>query len=100
MPDQSRISANLADFGPNEWLADEMYQLYLTDPASVDPAWKSYFDAHPGDGNGGAGNGVTGKASAATNGSNGAPAPATSTGSPRPKRAVPTPAQPVAPPNA
>ncbi len=59
MPDQSRSSANLADFGPNEWLADEMYQLYVDDPASVDPAWKSYFDAHPVNGNGAAANGST-----------------------------------------
>ncbi|NUU26396.1 MAG: hypothetical protein HOV68_33570, partial [Streptomycetaceae bacterium] len=29
----------LADFGPNEWIVEDMYQRYLTDPASVDPAW-------------------------------------------------------------
>jgi multifunctional 2-oxoglutarate metabolism enzyme len=33
----------LADFGPNEWLVDEMYQRYLADPASVDPAWHDFF---------------------------------------------------------
>ncbi|WP_306215297.1 multifunctional oxoglutarate decarboxylase/oxoglutarate dehydrogenase thiamine pyrophosphate-binding subunit/dihydrolipoyllysine-residue succinyltransferase subunit [Actinoplanes sp. RD1] len=33
----------LADFGPNEWIVDEMYQRYLADPASVDPAWHDFF---------------------------------------------------------
>jgi multifunctional 2-oxoglutarate metabolism enzyme len=31
------------DFGPNEWLVDEMYQRYLADPTSVDRAWWSFF---------------------------------------------------------
>ncbi|WP_370461609.1 multifunctional oxoglutarate decarboxylase/oxoglutarate dehydrogenase thiamine pyrophosphate-binding subunit/dihydrolipoyllysine-residue succinyltransferase subunit [Micromonospora sp. Llam0] len=33
----------MAGFGPNEWIVDEMYQKYLTDPASVDPAWHDFF---------------------------------------------------------
>ena len=33
----------LADFGPNEWIVDDMYQRYLTDPASVDAAWHEFF---------------------------------------------------------
>jgi 2-oxoglutarate dehydrogenase E1 component len=33
----------LADFGPNEWIVDEMYQRYLADPNSVDPAWHDFF---------------------------------------------------------
>src|SRR5258708_22347716 len=32
-----------ADFGPNEWLVDELYQRYLEDPGSVDKAWWSFF---------------------------------------------------------
>ncbi len=32
-----------ADFGPNEWLVDELYQRYLADPGSVDKAWWSFF---------------------------------------------------------
>src|SRR6185437_8188883 len=32
-----------ADFGPNEWLVDELYERYLTDPGSVDKAWWSFF---------------------------------------------------------
>jgi multifunctional 2-oxoglutarate metabolism enzyme len=31
------------DFGPNEWLVDELYQRYQADPASVDRAWWSFF---------------------------------------------------------
>jgi 2-oxoglutarate decarboxylase len=34
---------SLASFGTNEWLVEEMYQRYLTDPASVDPAWHDFF---------------------------------------------------------
>jgi multifunctional 2-oxoglutarate metabolism enzyme len=32
-----------ADFGPNEWLVDEIYQQYLRDPGSVDKAWWDFF---------------------------------------------------------
>src|ERR1700733_11178553 len=31
------------DFGPNEWLVDELYQRYQADPGSVDRAWWSFF---------------------------------------------------------
>jgi 2-oxoglutarate dehydrogenase E1 component len=33
----------LAGFGPNEWIVEDMYQRYLSDPASVDPAWHDFF---------------------------------------------------------
>jgi multifunctional 2-oxoglutarate metabolism enzyme len=33
----------LADFGPNEWIVEDMYQRYLADPTSVDPAWHDFF---------------------------------------------------------
>ncbi|HEY2795228.1 MAG TPA: multifunctional oxoglutarate decarboxylase/oxoglutarate dehydrogenase thiamine pyrophosphate-binding subunit/dihydrolipoyllysine-residue succinyltransferase subunit, partial [Micromonosporaceae bacterium] len=33
----------LADFGPNEWIVDDMYQRYLADPTSVDAAWHEFF---------------------------------------------------------
>jgi len=36
-------SATRADFGPNQWLVDELYQRYLADPGSVDQAWWSFF---------------------------------------------------------
>jgi 2-oxoglutarate dehydrogenase E1 component len=31
------------DFGANDWLVDEMYEQYLANPSSVDPAWIEYF---------------------------------------------------------
>jgi 2-oxoglutarate dehydrogenase E1 component len=31
------------DFGANDWLVDEMYEQYLQNPSSVDPAWIEYF---------------------------------------------------------
>ena len=38
-------------FGPNEWLVDEIYQQYLADRESVDPAWWDFFaDYTPADG--------------------------------------------------
>jgi 2-oxoglutarate dehydrogenase E1 component len=40
-PDGSRAPS--ADFGPNEWLVDELYQRYQADPASVDRAWWNFF---------------------------------------------------------
>ncbi len=36
-------SATRDDFGPNQWLVDELYQRYLADPGSVDQAWWSFF---------------------------------------------------------
>ena len=35
--------AGQADFGANEWLVEELYQRYLSDPGSVDRAWWSFF---------------------------------------------------------
>jgi 2-oxoglutarate dehydrogenase E1 component len=40
---ESEQSSKLAAFGPNEWLVDEIYQQYLTDPSAVDPAWWDFF---------------------------------------------------------
>ncbi len=31
------------DFGPNQWLVDELYQRYQADPGSVDKAWWNFF---------------------------------------------------------
>ncbi|MFF0344006.1 multifunctional oxoglutarate decarboxylase/oxoglutarate dehydrogenase thiamine pyrophosphate-binding subunit/dihydrolipoyllysine-residue succinyltransferase subunit [Kribbella sp. NPDC004875] len=40
----------LAAFGANEWLVDELYEKYLQDPKSVDPAWLDFFKTYkPGD---------------------------------------------------
>ncbi|MEO8329478.1 MAG: 2-oxo acid dehydrogenase subunit E2, partial [Candidatus Nanopelagicales bacterium] len=42
---KSRVSSQpQQEFGPNQWLVDELYQQYLTDPGSVDPAWHGFFE--------------------------------------------------------
>ncbi|HEV7451237.1 MAG TPA: multifunctional oxoglutarate decarboxylase/oxoglutarate dehydrogenase thiamine pyrophosphate-binding subunit/dihydrolipoyllysine-residue succinyltransferase subunit [Pseudonocardiaceae bacterium] len=42
-----------AQFGPNEWLVEEMYEQFLASPSTVDPAWHDFFadyrPAPPGD---------------------------------------------------
>ena len=46
----SDAADRLSTFGPNEWLVDEIYQQFLTDRNSVDPAWWDFFtDYVPGD---------------------------------------------------
>jgi len=39
----AKSATRSSDFGPNEWLVDELYQRYLADPGSVDKAWWSFF---------------------------------------------------------
>jgi 2-oxoglutarate dehydrogenase E1 component len=39
----ARTGAAGTDFGPNEWLVDELYQRYQEDPGSVDRAWWNFF---------------------------------------------------------
>ncbi|MGQ4537083.1 multifunctional oxoglutarate decarboxylase/oxoglutarate dehydrogenase thiamine pyrophosphate-binding subunit/dihydrolipoyllysine-residue succinyltransferase subunit [Dermabacteraceae bacterium P7074] len=31
------------EFGPNQWLVEQLYKQYLSDPASVEPSWVNYF---------------------------------------------------------
>jgi multifunctional 2-oxoglutarate metabolism enzyme len=46
----SSTSNPAGQFGPNEWLVEEMYQRFLDDPDSVDPAWHEFFaDYRPAD---------------------------------------------------
>ncbi len=33
-------------FGPNDWLVDELYQQFQNDRSSVDPAWWDFFDGY------------------------------------------------------
>ncbi len=40
---QEKQENPLAGFGPNEWIVEDMYQRYLADPTSVDPAWHDFF---------------------------------------------------------
>src|SRR4051794_27807738 len=45
-----RSTPDHAEFGPNEWLVDELHQQYLADKNSVDPAWWEFFaDYQPSD---------------------------------------------------
>ena len=83
-------TAGSTDFGPNEWLVDELYQRYLADPGSVDMAWWNFFaDYRPPSG------AVTHR-----EGTDGvtlltqAPAPATQEGQPSAPPAPPAPAAP------
>jgi len=39
----SSTSSPASQFGPNEWLVEEMYQRFLEDPSTVDPAWHEFF---------------------------------------------------------
>lgn len=36
-------SSPASQFGPNEWLVEEMYDRFLDDPSSVDAAWHEFF---------------------------------------------------------
>jgi 2-oxoglutarate dehydrogenase E1 component len=47
---QSPSGTSLASFGTNEWIVEEMYQQFLADPASVDPAWHDFFADYKPDG--------------------------------------------------
>jgi len=48
--DQAQPKPSLAAFGANAWLVDEMYEEFVRDKDSVDPAWWDFFeDYRPGD---------------------------------------------------
>ena len=38
-------SSDLTDFGANDWLIEEMFEAYSSDPGSVDPSWRAFFEA-------------------------------------------------------
>ncbi|MGH3740853.1 MAG: 2-oxo acid dehydrogenase subunit E2, partial [Micromonosporaceae bacterium] len=102
MSTQSNSKPNsevLADFGPNEWIVEDMYQRYLNDPSSVDPAWHDFFaDYKPtgaGDGRSGqpagAGDAASDKAPAATSNKGTVGARTTTPSKPAPKPAAAAP---------
>ncbi|MCX6425101.1 MAG: 2-oxo acid dehydrogenase subunit E2, partial [Actinobacteria bacterium] len=43
---RANTERRLASFGPNEWLVDEIYQQFITDKSSVDPAWWEFFEGY------------------------------------------------------
>ncbi|WP_338539272.1 multifunctional oxoglutarate decarboxylase/oxoglutarate dehydrogenase thiamine pyrophosphate-binding subunit/dihydrolipoyllysine-residue succinyltransferase subunit [Janibacter terrae] len=49
------------DFGPNEWLVDELYQQFTQDRNSVDKAWWEFFENYTPGQAGGSSNGSTAK---------------------------------------
>ncbi|MFC3999665.1 multifunctional oxoglutarate decarboxylase/oxoglutarate dehydrogenase thiamine pyrophosphate-binding subunit/dihydrolipoyllysine-residue succinyltransferase subunit [Nocardiopsis sediminis] len=75
----SEASQPLTDFGPNEWLVEELYQKYLEDPNSVDKAWWNFFADYKSGAtkaSNGTGNGAPAAGSAAKSGTKAAPKPA------------------------
>ena len=72
----SSVAGQAGQFGPNEWLVEEMYQRFLGDPTAVDPVWRDFFaDYRPVDTGGAATVGPAG-AGAPTGPAGGAVAPA------------------------
>ena len=80
-------SGDLAeDFGANDWLLEEMYEQYTSDPGSVDPTWVEYFKTH---GDPAAGNGAKPAGNGAKPAANGASPPRAGTPWVQPKPAAP-----------
>ena len=94
-------SSPASQFGPNEWLIEEMYERFLQDPTSVDSAWHEFFADYK---SGQATNENTATAAAAgTAAPPGTTATATRTGETNgqaPAAATPAPAAPAAKPAA
>jgi multifunctional 2-oxoglutarate metabolism enzyme len=76
-----------SDFGANDWLIEEMYDRYLSDPSSVDASWIEFFRRRAGD--------VPAAVSPTTSAPIVAPAPTAVAAPATP--AVPTPVQPAPP---
>ncbi len=47
-------STSETDYGQNEWLVEEMYQRFQTDPGSVDPSWHELLKSYKPNGGGSA----------------------------------------------
>ncbi len=43
-PDDVQIDAD--DFGPNQWMVEQMFRRYQEAPASVSEAWREFFSGH------------------------------------------------------
>ncbi|MER7433882.1 multifunctional oxoglutarate decarboxylase/oxoglutarate dehydrogenase thiamine pyrophosphate-binding subunit/dihydrolipoyllysine-residue succinyltransferase subunit [Pseudonocardia alni] len=75
----SSTSHQASDFGPNEWLVEEMYQRFQEDPSAVDPAWHEFFADYGKDGEKASSSSVGTEEPADTSSGNGS-APAASSG--------------------
>ncbi|MDQ1483196.1 MAG: multifunctional 2-oxoglutarate metabolism enzyme, partial [Actinomycetota bacterium] len=88
MPAQPPSNNPMADFGPNEWLVDELYQQYLQDKNSVDKAWWEFFeDYRPSDGGNGS-SASDGSGDGASDGNGNGSGASTSTGTGVPNSAA------------
>ncbi|MEH3033802.1 MAG: multifunctional oxoglutarate decarboxylase/oxoglutarate dehydrogenase thiamine pyrophosphate-binding subunit/dihydrolipoyllysine-residue succinyltransferase subunit [Aeromicrobium erythreum] len=92
---ESSHEPSTPDFGTNQWLVEEMYDRYRSDPASVDSTWVEFFQKN-GDPNGGSSNGTAASNGTSSNGasSNGtspaAPTQAAPAAKAEPAKAAPT----------
>ncbi|WP_068422649.1 multifunctional oxoglutarate decarboxylase/oxoglutarate dehydrogenase thiamine pyrophosphate-binding subunit/dihydrolipoyllysine-residue succinyltransferase subunit [Janibacter terrae] len=75
------------DFGPNEWLVDELYQQFTQDRNSVDKAWWEFFENYTPGQAGGSSNGSTAKGDS--------PAASAPAAKAEPKKAEPKKAEPA-----
>lgn len=89
-------SSPASQFGPNEWLVEEMYEQFLADPSSVDPAWHDFFADYKRAGGNGTATASAGGGSATTTATvtppaadNGKAAPATPAAQPKPAATLP-----------
>ena len=41
------VSQSGQDFGANDWLVEEMYERFQSDPSSVPAEWVTYFQNNP-----------------------------------------------------
>ena len=83
MPSETDVPSS---FGPNEWLVDEIYQQYLADKNSVDPAWWDFFEDYQPTEHG------TAPAAARRPAADDAPRPASAPAAPAAPAAAPAPA--------
>ncbi|MEV0678170.1 multifunctional oxoglutarate decarboxylase/oxoglutarate dehydrogenase thiamine pyrophosphate-binding subunit/dihydrolipoyllysine-residue succinyltransferase subunit [Actinosynnema sp. NPDC050436] len=89
-------SSPASQFGPNEWLVEEMYEQFLSDPSSVDPAWHDFFADYKSTQR--SGNGTSAATAESGSSSTTAPSAPTATATKQPPAAKPAPAAPEAKP--
>ncbi|HEY0641623.1 MAG TPA: multifunctional oxoglutarate decarboxylase/oxoglutarate dehydrogenase thiamine pyrophosphate-binding subunit/dihydrolipoyllysine-residue succinyltransferase subunit [Pseudonocardiaceae bacterium] len=78
-------NSQASQFGPNEWLIEEMYERFLADPASVDAAWHDFFADYKPTTLGGTGQVAAAGASTAGTGTGGTATATTERPQPRPE---------------
>ena len=85
------------DFGANEWLVDEMYERYLTDPTSLEPSWIEFFKTYNPSNNSAGNSAATTSAPIAGAPRGGVPPTPKAAVTPAPVAQTPAPAAPIAP---